>query len=461
MILALVNAACGERAAMPPAGASWPALQAKDGLLVDGSQRQVLLRGVNVRARGLFDVTFDDGRTALEPIPPFGREDCRFLAEDLGLNFLRLPINWSAIEPVRGRYEDAYLDRVLELVEACREVGVLTLVDLHQDAYSKEIGEDGAPYWAIVPPPPMRLGGPLEDLGSRRTSKPVLDAFASLYGNVDGLADAYARMAAHVASRLVGQAGVIGLELQNEPVPLGDQAALDAFHARVTEAVRAAAPALPVAFEPDSLRNLQDSARVDKAFGYANAIYAPHVYTQVFQDGWQTEDVASLRASVDNAVDEARAHGAPLLVGEFGASPTDPHGLRFTKEALTAFDAARASWAFWVYEEWTQGAWGLYDAAGEARGALRGEIADTLARPFPEAVAGRLEAISLDDGVLTVRVSGGRGVHRFTVPRRTWSAGATVTCDGTAARVTPAGPGRIDVECTGTVIVLGRARRGS
>jgi len=35
------------------------------------------------------------------------------------------------------------------------------------------LGEDGAPYWAIVPPPPERLGGPLVDLEARRLSKPV------------------------------------------------------------------------------------------------------------------------------------------------------------------------------------------------------------------------------------------------------------------------------------------------
>ena len=39
--------------------------------MVDRSGRQVVLRGVNARVQGLFDVTFDDGRIALQPIPAF------------------------------------------------------------------------------------------------------------------------------------------------------------------------------------------------------------------------------------------------------------------------------------------------------------------------------------------------------------------------------------------------------
>ena len=42
------------------------------GRLVDAEGRVIFLHGVNARVEGVFDVTFDDERTALEPIPPFG-----------------------------------------------------------------------------------------------------------------------------------------------------------------------------------------------------------------------------------------------------------------------------------------------------------------------------------------------------------------------------------------------------
>ena len=43
--------------------------------LVDAIGREVSVRGINARVEGLFDVSFDDGRIPLEPIPAFTRED--------------------------------------------------------------------------------------------------------------------------------------------------------------------------------------------------------------------------------------------------------------------------------------------------------------------------------------------------------------------------------------------------
>ena len=56
-------------------------------------------------------VTFGDGRLPLEPIPVFDDGDAATMAR-FGLNLLRLPISWSGLEPVRGRFDAAYLDRI-------------------------------------------------------------------------------------------------------------------------------------------------------------------------------------------------------------------------------------------------------------------------------------------------------------------------------------------------------------
>ncbi len=433
------------------------AIQAIDGRLEDASGRGVLLRGLNARVEGLFDVTFDDGRVALETIPPFSGEDCRFMARELGHNLLRLPVNWSGLEPERGQYNEAYLEQLFGLVDDCYREGVYTLVDLHQDAYSKEIGEDGAPLWAIIPEPEELLEGPLEDLEERRLSGQVLDAFASFYANVDGLQDDYAAMSAVLVERFVDHPGAIGLELQNEPVVWGDQAALDDFHARVSEAIRAVDPHVLIAFEPDSLRNFTDEAPVGAPFPFENAVYAPHIYTHVFVDGWEDMDEEALADSVAAAVEEAGAHGAPLLVGEFGNDARTEHGFRFIEASLERYDEALASWAFWVYEEYSQDSWGLYDAGGgETRGALRGELADLLARPFPEAVDGRLTGTSWDANsrTLTVTLSdAGRGAHRFTAPARIWPSPISATCDGVSVEVALEG-GRAELVCQGEEIVI-------
>ncbi len=146
----LLLAACAEPEAAP---STYGTFRSSGGVLLDDQGRTVLLRGINARVEHIFDVTFDDGRTPLEKIPPLTEADCLFLGRDLGFNLLRLPVNWSGIEPQKGKYQEAYFKRVEAVVTACHRHGVYTLLDLHQDAWSKEIGEDGAPLWAIVPPP--------------------------------------------------------------------------------------------------------------------------------------------------------------------------------------------------------------------------------------------------------------------------------------------------------------------
>jgi len=184
--VAALAAGCGDDDAAAP-----PSVTPADTLArihVDGTVfrdalgRQVVLRGYNARVDGIFDDTFDDGRIALDTIPPFD-EDAGRRFEELGLNVLRLPVNWSGLEPQPQQYSEAYMQRVDAVVELGRRHHFYVLIDMHQDAYSKEIGQDGAPLWAIVPPPQMLLQGPLTDLDARTASPQVLAATASFIAN--------------------------------------------------------------------------------------------------------------------------------------------------------------------------------------------------------------------------------------------------------------------------------------
>lgn len=443
----------------PPTASTDP-IDVKEGRLRDAQGREVLLRGINARVEGIFDVTFDDGRTALQPIPPFGPGDCQTLAERFGMNLLRLPINWSGIEPEPGVYNDAYIDGVLALVDACEEVGVYTLIDLHQDAWSKHIGEDGAPLWAIVPAPTELLEGPLEDLARRRTSRQVLAAFETFFKGEAGLQDAYADMLIHLTGRLEGHRGVVGVELMNEPVVPGGQVQLDAFHTKMSEAVRSANPEVTLFFEPDSLRNFLDKVDVEAPYPFDDAVYSPHIYTGVFTGSWQLGDEERLRRSVLAARAEAEAFGTALFIGEFGNDPNTEIGMAWIEAEVALFDEVKASWAFWVYEEWSQDVWGLYDQnEGPSRGGLRPAVSELVARPFPQAVDGDLRALSYDGDARTLRVeidAAGPGEHLLSAPTLVYPQGVSVTCDGADAPVNEdAGPGRIGVRCEGEALVMG------
>ena len=113
----------------------------------DGLGRHLILRGYNVRVTGMMDVTYDDGRAPQYIIPPFGESDFARM-EALGLNVIRLPVNWSAIEPEPRQYNEAFFVQLEQILDMARAHQIYVLIDMHQDGYSKEIGEDGAPRWA-------------------------------------------------------------------------------------------------------------------------------------------------------------------------------------------------------------------------------------------------------------------------------------------------------------------------
>jgi hypothetical protein len=426
--------------------------------LVDHQGRSVVLRGVNIRAAGFFDAYHGQ-----LPLPPFTADDCRVLGEELGMNSLRLPINWSLLEPTRGNIDQAFVMQVRQIAAACAQHGVYTFVDLHQDGWSKYLGFDGAPFWAHTPPLPAadideRAGG------QPTTSAAVRAAFDGFLADA-GLTAEYAAMASRLAQLLDGQPGIIGLELMNEPLGMPD--ALDAFHRLVAEKVRAAAPDIPIYFEPNSIRNIVDFAnpnplRVD------DTVYSPHLYTGVFQNNWMIGQSSRIDDSITNMLSEATAARAALVVTEFGNNPVDPVGAAWLGDALDSLDRHVVSASFWVYEEWpsTCGSptcWGLYDeaptvdASGQTSYArtLRPAAVTLLARAYPRAIAGRVESFAYDAAsrTLTVSMYGGAGTHVLAAPTRVYPGNVIVTCDGRAVPSTRQAS-QVEAQCAGTTLVM-------
>ncbi len=432
--------------------------------LVDARGRVVILRGVNARVEGVFDVTFTDGRMPVQPIPAFGMEDAQRMRA-LGFNFLRLPINWSGVEPQMATpavFDDAYLTRVRAVVDLARRAGLLVLIDFHQDAFSKEIGEDGAPLWAIQPPPERLLGGPItaEELTRRRTSTQVIRAFETFFGP-DGRGPAlrtrFAEMAAEVARRFRDDEAVFGFELFNEPLGSDEQGL--ALHAQVGAAIRAVAPSKLLVFEPPATRNIVDRALVSpEPFPLPGAVYAPHIYTLALtasESARRSFTIDTLRASHVNAIREARAWGTPLLVTEWGY---DPNGVRV--EDYVAFQSALQDEygegaALWLWKERSQGAWGLFDyddASG--RWSERASFRRALARVYPEAIAGWPRTWRYDREALRFELSFDTAVdanHVLYVPEaQDFAPRFAVTCDGRPVDA-PRDPatGRVEVRCDG------------
>jgi endoglycosylceramidase len=454
--IGLALAGCGRDEPAPRTSPLW-----SDGQhLRDAEGRIVLLRGINARVEGVFDVTFDDGRLPLEPIPALEPADCRRMRE-LGLDLLRLPINWSGIEPHEGAYDEGYLARVDRAIACAADAGLYVIVDLHQDGYSKEIGEDGAPLWAIVPPPEQLLGGPLTDLEERRVSAQVLRAFETFF-DPDDPAELQAKfidMLEVVASRWADHPMVIGFEIFNEPVV--GQDLVDLFHVKAATRLRAAAPDKLIFFEPSAIRNLFDFVpKATAPFPVSGAVYAPHVYTYVFRstpEQWEQLSVASLEPSVRGTREEARAWQTPLFIGEFGVGPETPKADLWMGIQNELHDRYLASNAFWLWKEHSQDRWGVHDFdEATGRWSEREQVVRWVSRVHAARIAGEVIGNAYDHQAdalrLEVRRGSTRGVrHEVYVPER--AAGSfRLACDG-ATVIAPRDPGTglVAVACDGVL----------
>jgi len=417
-------------------------LQVLNGRLADGSGREITLRGVNARAQGIFDDTFNDGRLPLEDLPTFDEGDAMRI-QAFGFNLLRLPINWSGLEPTQGTYDKTYLDRIATVVKVCSKHDILVLLDFHQDAFSKEIGQDGAPRWVLDlllgPDGYPYEGGPLTDLTARRFAPAAQAAFRGLFANQAGVQDAFAAAAMTVAKKFKSNAGVFGYEILNEPWAAAAgvanyESAVLSLNTTVAAAIRQVDTKHFVAFEPDTIRNLLDQSVANGPFPDARAIYAPHVYTDVFNgsNGYASGDPAELAPSVQHAADEAAQWDTPLLIGEYGIDPNAVNANKWITDELNLQDQYRASSTFWLWEEVSSGHWGLYDGESSDPSGERLARTTALSRPYARAVPGTVLEHTFDDAANTLRLryqAQGKGKLELSVPFRHYPTSYTLLCN--------------------------------
>lgn len=130
---------------------------------LDEKGRRILLRGVNLGGSSKVPKS-PDGATHIKTdfsdhneVSFIGRpfslnEACDHLQrlKHWGFNCIRFLITWEAIEH-RGPnlYDHEYLEYLEELVKIISEYGFYTIIDPHQDAWSRMSGGDGAPGWTF------------------------------------------------------------------------------------------------------------------------------------------------------------------------------------------------------------------------------------------------------------------------------------------------------------------------
>jgi endoglycosylceramidase len=360
-------------ASVPPArygqaeGAlSW--LRTDAGQIVDTLGRKVLLRGFN-----------DDALVSYPKDPPAPLDEMdATLMQQAGFDVVRLGIDWSQLEPERGRINQAYLSRVVGAVSMLNRRGLYVILDMHfRLGWSPRFGYSGAPGWATIGVPNWN---PLPQFSWSPSLSPA--AFTSdtyFWISSDWKQDFYRTWQA-VAARFKDNPGVAGYDIFNEAHPLPIPPRIfekDYLWPMFKDAIQAigAVDSNHLFFVEGILLLTLNTVVVH--LKVPNLVYGTHLYEGSLIPPFWTGDPTFLRQRFQQREKEAAEVPAPLWVGELGYDLTQKGALSYADAALNEADDLGIGWAWWQWRE--NRYWGIVDAGGEIvnMGALR-----HLARPY-------------------------------------------------------------------------------
>ena len=394
--------------------------------------------------------------------PPLCQSDIAQMAT-LGFNSLRLPLSWSLLEPVRGQFSQTYIDRLAQVVDWARALGMHVIIDMHQNAYSRYVGNgsgvdlaynSGAPAWATLTdglPSHVLLGG------QREANPAVFEAFSNFWYNRNGIQGEYIAAIGVLAKWFKDDSAVAGYSVFNEPQPGWnlppdfEDLLLFPFYRRVIDAVTGARDGLPCltgifmpAFcgyadlgihdvrhmfflEPGLLRQITDfpTHLGLPLSSYPNLVFDIHAYTHGYtldsliahQDpNHATYPWGGYDQTYALGLREAKALNAALFVSEFGNDPG--HDTLLLANETLEQEKNNVGFAFWTWKE-NGGihSWGVFDPPGAgvsplpASGCLRTQRERLLARVYPRASSDRAVSYHYDpaSGSFTLKGNGNAG----------------------------------------------------
>ncbi|MFD8703918.1 cellulase family glycosylhydrolase [Kitasatospora sp. NPDC059648] len=383
-----------------------------------------------------------------------------------GFTLIRLPVSWTRLEPDRGRLDPTELHRIQQLLDRADRLGLLVLVDFHQDVYGPEFGggTNGIPVWAtrddglpFTPDPDDWFAGYFQPA--------VQAAFRHLYDDPDlrvWQADFYTRL----ARELRGHRCLLGYDLFNEPFgPVdGDpsdptvlaaasaaleQGRLADMYRRLITAVRRADSRAWLFVEPTVLVGqgvpTQLPGFTDPRPGAPRLGYAPHFYDTAVENGadWDPSD-GFLQRYTAAITGYPAAHRLPVLVGEWGPpNSRTPGNTRLVRGQVAAMDGFAEGWTMWYWCRGTGGYCAL-DPAGHpapgdepAFGPYPVAVAGTGVRTASDAGSGGGNSPGKTTGDTTVRwtADGSGRASELVLPPAGFPRGARVTVSPAGARV--------------------------
>lgn len=114
--------------------------------ILDNNGRYSIFHGANVVVKlPPYLPTLDK----FDPLNSLNTEEDFIAMKKLGFNSVRLGVIWESVETAPGVYDYEYLNKVEEIINKLGENGIYTLVDAHQDVFSRTFCGEGVPYFYV------------------------------------------------------------------------------------------------------------------------------------------------------------------------------------------------------------------------------------------------------------------------------------------------------------------------
>lgn len=331
-------------------------------------------RGVNIA-----------GNAKLPPFLPFQDSMWWDLLASWGYNMVRLTLFWEAVEPEPDVHDHHYLDKVKEMVNEASARGIYTLLDMHQDLYSRQLCGDGAPAWSfpdhVNPKKNDAFGGQLWG-AAYILSNDVRDCFTNFFKS-SKMREHYKNAWLEVAKKVGDSPYILGYDIMNEPscgnIPNSEgsfeNGYLKPFYQEMISAIREVRP-MAVGFVEPHVLDMYTSKL--EPFDLQGLVYAPHLYNPLsvtLRFNPLPEEML-FRVLLLSHQEKAKALGLPLFIGEFGAPWTmqPPYSRNMAvNDALEKLEGGYVDCAYWDFSVkdvacWNEEDFSLINEMGELRG---------------------------------------------------------------------------------------------
>jgi endoglycosylceramidase len=353
-------------------------------------------------------------------------------AQSWGIDVLRVPFTWAALEPTQGAFDQAWLSMYEQIVASAWSHGIASVVDFHQDVYSEVYCGDGFPAWTVTNPP-----APAHDCPSWQleyfNDAAVEHAFDVFWDDTTGLYPEYLAAWDEMIGAMKDRPGVLGFEIINEPAAgtapevTFEATTLTQFYANVAVHMRSLAPDALLFVDGTAIDGVSQTTSIVNP-QMAGIVFAPHYYPIA------PPTAAELASGLGAWAKVGASWNVPVFLGEFGTSNASPSAESYIASVFSEVDALGFSGATeWEYSV-SKELWNSESDTVVAADGTEYPVAAALIRPYARAVAGSGVKQAWDatarSFTLTYAPTGAGGVTEVRLPARAYPSGVSVQLEG-------------------------------